>query len=252
VNSLLLTDIDGTLLGDDEAMWRLLELLRENRGTMGFGVASGRYIDMVVEVLEQHNIAEYMDIIISSVGTEVYYGPDRRPDRGWASHLRWKWRPERIHEALDDLPYLSLQQDQKTQREFKISYDMDCNTNHEQALHEVREKLTRAGVAHSLIFSHGSFLDILPHRASKGKAVRFISGKWNIPITNIATAGDSGNDRDMLIGQTAGIVVGNYDPELEDLHAASERVYFAQAHCAGGIIEGLEHYGLLKTVEAVS
>ena len=61
-----------------------------------------------------------------------------------------------------------------------------------------------------------------------------------------ASAGDSGNDRDMLLGQTAGIVVGNYDKELEPLRQARySRVYFADANYADGIIEGLRHYGLL-------
>ncbi len=50
----------------------------------------------------------------------------------------------------------------------------------------------------------------------------------------------------MLVGQTAGIVVGNHDPELASLrHSKSHRVYFAQAHYAGGILEGLEHYGFV-------
>ena len=52
----------------------------------------------------------------------------------------------------------------------------------------------------------------------------------------------------MLIGQTAGIVVGNHDEELSDLRQRSaHRLYFAQAHCAGGIIEGLRHYGFVPS-----
>jgi sucrose-phosphate synthase len=55
----------------------------------------------------------------------------------------------------------------------------------------------------------------------------------------------------MLIGQTAGIVVGNYDEELSELRQPSaHRLYFAQAHCAGGIIEGLQHYGFLPPLDA--
>jgi sucrose-phosphate synthase len=54
----------------------------------------------------------------------------------------------------------------------------------------------------------------------------------------------------MLIGQTAGIVVGNHDSELQDLkQSRAARVYFADACCAGGIIEGLYHYGLIKQPE---
>ncbi len=76
--------------------------------------------------------------------------------------------------------------------------------------------------------------------------MRYLARKWNIPIEQVATAGDSGNDRDMLQGRTAGIVVGNYDKELASLRASKPgRIHFAEACYAEGIIEGLQHYGML-------
>lgn len=240
----LITDIDNTLLGDDESLRQLLALIRQNRKQVGFGVASGRHLDSITELLRRYEILDLMDIIISSVGTEIYYGAELRPDKGWASHLKWKWRPDRVREALAAFAFLKLQADPLTQREFKISYDLDASVDTQTALRDVRESLLKCGSACSIVFSHGSYLDVLPHRASKGKAVRYLSGKWNIPIPNIITAGDSGNDRDMLLGGTAGIVVGNYDPELEDLRADGHRVFFAPAHCSAGILEGLRHYRL--------
>jgi len=244
VEALLLTDIDNTLLGDDDAMERLLALLKDQRHRIGFGVASGRYKDMVVEVLEEHGIDD-LDVIISSVGAEIYYGRDLVPDKGWASHLRNKWRPERIHDALDTLSFLSLQEDENTQREFKVSYDLDKDTSSEDALPQIYDALGRCGVPHTVIFSHGVYVDVLPLRASKGKAVRYLSNKWNIPLESIATAGDSGNDADMLRGRTSGIAVGNYSEELEPLRQETGRIYFAKAEYASGIIEGLRHYGLI-------
>jgi sucrose-phosphate synthase len=249
LDSLLITDIDNTLLGDDEALQRLKEIIHEHRDHMGFGVASGRAFELVTDVMEANGIDE-LDLVISAVGSEIYYGTEFVPDKGWASHLRSKWRPDRIREALEKLPYLQLQTEDHTQREFKISYDLDESVSSDEALAEIHEELARAKAAYSLIFSHGTFIDILPHRASKGKAVRYVSGKWNIPLERVATAGDSGNDRDMLMGQTAGIVVGNHDEELQSLkRSKASRVYFATAHCAGGIIEGLEHYGLIGSSE---
>lgn len=244
VEALLITDIDNTLLGDDESMGRLLELLKDQRYRIGFGVASGRYKDMIVEVLDEHGIDE-LDVIISSVGAEIYYGRDLVPDKGWASHLRNKWRPERVQDALDKLSFLTVQKDDKTQREFKVSYDLDKDVPPDEALPQIHDALDRCGVPHTVIFSHGVYVDVLPLRASKGKAVRYLSNKWNIPLENIATAGDSGNDTDMLKGRTSGIVVGNYAEELEPLRRHDGRVYFARAPYSAGIIEGLEHYGLL-------
>jgi sucrose-phosphate synthase len=253
LDCVLITDIDNTLLGDDAALQRLIEILRHNRQRMGFGVASGRSVELVTEALTEAGVHDMMDVIIASVGAEIYYGPDHVPDRGRAAQLRYKWRPDRVHEALEPLRFVRLQKAPYSQGEFKISYLVDGGMNEEKALSTIRESLARARLAYKLIFSHGKYLDILPHRASKGKAVRYLSGKWNIPLERIATAGDSGNDRDMLLGRTSGIVVGNYDRELESLRKSkASRVYFAESHYAGGIIEGLQHYEMIPAAEPVT
>ncbi len=245
LDALLITDIDNTLLGDDDSMVRLLQYLKDERPRIGFGVASGRYIDKIEEVIEEHNV-EGLDVVIASVGAEIYYGQKLVPDKGWASHLRNKWKPDRVRDALENLSFLTVQEDLATQREFKISYDLTGDMPPEEAMPQIYDALGRCGVPHTVIFSHGVYIDVLPLRASKGKAVRFLSNKWNISLENIATAGDSGNDIDMLKGRTAGIAVGNYSSELSSLQREGTRVYFAKGAYSEGIIEGLRHYGLLN------
>ena len=51
----------------------------------------------------------------------------------------------------------------------------------------------------------------------------------------------------MLAGNTLAVVVGNYSVELEKLREYP-RVYFADAHHAAGIIEGIEYYDFLDTI----
>ncbi len=245
LDKILITDIDNTLIGDDEACQRLLELLGRHRRHIGFGIASGRSLELVREALEEQGIKD-IDLIISSVGAEIYYGPEFTPDRGWARQLRSKWRPDRIREALDALDFLQLQDRDFAQREFKISYDLSEEITAEDAEPLLYEALNTSESAYSLIISHGTFVDVLPHRASKGKAVRYLARKWNFPIEQVATAGDSGNDRDMLQGRTAGIVVANHDQELASLKDSKpSRVHFASGSYADGIIEGLHHYRLI-------
>lgn len=232
-------------MGDDEALARLVALLEEHGERFGFGVATGRSIDLAMEVLREAGI-EQIDVVVASVGAEVYYGPECIPDKGWASHLRAKWRPDRVHQALDSLPFLCLQTGDHAQREFKISYNLDEAVDPAEALPIIHDALTKAKAAYNLVFSHGTFVDILAPRASKGKAIRHLSDKWNIPLKRIATAGDSGNDRDMLMGRTAGIVVANHSTELDSLqNTRANLVYFARSAHAAGILEGLRHYGFL-------
>jgi sucrose-phosphate synthase len=72
-------------------------------------------------------------------------------------------------------------------------------------------------------------------------ALRYFATKWGIPLERCFVAGDSGNDEEMLSGNTLAVVVGNHDRELEKLRG-NPLVYFANGHFARGIIEGIEHY----------
>jgi sucrose-phosphate synthase len=75
-------------------------------------------------------------------------------------------------------------------------------------------------------------------------AIRFICYKWNLRPDRLLVAGDSGNDADMLSGDTLGVVVGNHTSELDDLRG-HPRIYFAEGNHAWGVIEGMDHYDFL-------
>jgi sucrose-phosphate synthase len=242
VKRLLISDIDYTLIheggeGDPEALSALKALLTKH--AIGFGVATGRSVELVKAVLKTHDLPQ-PDIVISSVGSEIYYGKELIIDNGYQQHIGYQWKPERIREVLSQFDFLTLQESE-AQRKFKVSYYMQSD---ETKLRRITQALSEAKLRYNLIFSHGQFLDILPHRASKGKAIRYLSHKWGVAPENIAVAGDSGNDEEMLRGSFCGIVVGNHAEELAKLKG-KPRIYFAKGHYARGIIEGLKHYGFI-------
>ena len=78
------------------------------------------------------------------------------------------------------------------------------------ALRTLQAMLRAQRLSAKLIYSHESFLDVLPVRASKGQAVRYLAYKWGLPLGNFLVAGDSGNDEEMLLGDTLAVVVGNH------------------------------------------
>lgn len=112
---------------------------------------------------------------------------------------------------------------------------------------KISQHLRGHGLHAQVIYSHGEFLDILPIRASKGHAIRYLSYKWGLPLTNFLVSGDSGNDIEMLIGDTMAVVVGNYSEDLSHLKGIP-RIYFAEATHANGILEGMQHYKFGKPI----
>ncbi len=239
VERLLITDIDNTLLGDRASLEKLIELLDRHSSSLAWGVATGRSLELTMEVITEHDIPN-PDILICSVGATIYYGPDLRVDKGWQQHISYQWHPDRIKEVLGDLPFLEFQP-AEGQHHFKISFLMDNKSGH---IEKVEKRLREARLNCEIIYSHGRFLDILPHRASKGKAIKYLQYKWNIPVNHVMVAGDSGNDEDMLRSGPCALVVGNHSEELSHLEGR-RKIYFSKREYAAGIIDGLRHYGFL-------
>jgi sucrose-phosphate synthase len=239
LNHLFITDIDNTLIGDDESLHQLLALLEENRERMAWGVATGRSIGLTLDAMTEYNIP-IPDVLICSVGTEIYYGPDLRMDKGWQQHISYRWQPEKIKKFLGEVAFLTFQE-AEGQRSYKISYYMADDYDYLAWVHRV---LDEAKLQCEVIYSHGQFLDILPLRASKGKAIDYVINKYGFPPRHVMVSGDSGNDADMLLGQARGLVVGNYADELEKFKG-KPRLYFSKDNYAAGIIDGLHHFGLI-------
>ncbi|UCE51595.1 MAG: HAD-IIB family hydrolase [Desulfobacterales bacterium] len=241
LNYFIVANIDDTLIGgNNENLKELLNLLQENRKHIGFGLATGRTIESATEYLKKHRVP-MPDVIITSVGSEIYYGKNLHYGRGWETHISAKWNRDKIVKLLKNLAFLKCQR-AEAQRRFKISYEIKPNKDRLAMIHE---RLLRNKCRYNLIYSQDRYLDILPFRASKGKAIRYLSYKWEIPLRNFLVCGDSGNDEEMLRGEPLGVVVGNYSPELKKLKGNRD-VYFAKQEYSGGILEGINRYKFIE------
>lgn len=241
----IITDIDYTLIGDDRSLSKFNKELKQMSPKIGFGVATGRVIESAVKAIKENHIT-LPDLFITSVGSEIYYNykDDLVYSTGWDAHISHHWQRDKIVELLSRFDFL-VYQEKENQRKFKISYYCDDNAKN---LNKVRDLLLKNKIKCNLIFSHGQYLDILPYRASKGKAIRYLAYRWNIPFDKILVAGDSGNDKEMLKGDLLGVVVANYSPELNELKGM-RRVYFSDKEFAAGITDGIIHYNFLNERE---
>ncbi len=243
IDRLLVCSLDNTLLGDEEGLQALMVRLREAGGRVGFGVATGRNTDTALRLLRAHGLPT-PDLLLSGVGSEIHYSGRRDEDPGWRRHIDYRWNPDALRALMKEIPGLKLQP-QRDQSLHKLSYYVD--PDRWAGLDEIRARLRRADLHVKLIYSFDMFLDVLPVRASKGLALRYVANKWRLPVERMLVAGDSGNDEEMLCGQVLGVVVGNYSPELERLRPC-QRTYFAKQPNAWGVLEGIDHYDFLGEI----
>jgi hypothetical protein len=245
---LFVTDLDHTLVGDDDALKELNQKLAQHRQEYGTKIvyATGRSRSIYHELKAEKQLLD-PDALIASVGTEIYED-DRNdaPDPAWSEKLSEGWDRERVVATTAHYSDLVPQEDSE-QRPFKVSYFLTEEAAVE-VLPRLDSQLSEGGLDVKLIYSGSKDLDILPRNADKGLAVQFLQQKWGIDSTRTVVCGDSGNDIALFsVGSLRGIIVGNARPELRqwyDNNPADYR-YLAQAQCAGGILEGLHHFGFL-------
>ncbi|MFV2055936.1 MAG: HAD-IIB family hydrolase [Thiohalomonadales bacterium] len=243
IDRMVVCDIDNTLIGANESLYQLMDMIENSDGKVGFAVATGRRIDSAMSVLNEYDLPT-PDLFISSVGSEIHYGHRMVEDSLWYKHINYRWHPEALQDTLLRLPGLKLQPS-IDQRRFKVSFLIDPSKA--PSIKEIRSHLRKRDLHAKLIYSHQSFLDLLPERASKGMAVRYIAARWGLTPGRILVAGDSGNDAEMLKGNTLGVVVGNYSKELANLRG-QHNIYFADRYYAAGVIEGIRHYNFLDDI----
>jgi len=237
----IITDLDQNLLGDPESLADFVSVIRENRKCTTFAIATGRRLDDALRILKRFGIPQ-PDLLITSLGTEIYYAPRLTADTGWSRHIDYLWNPRAVHRVLDELPGLKRQPGSEQSR-FKISYYIDLSKA--PAIGEINSLLHQNDQSVNVFFSFGQFLDIVPVRASKGFALRWFTDQWDIPLGHVLAAGGSGADEDMMRGNTQAVVVANrHHEELSEL-ADVENIYYARQPFAAGILEAIRHYEFL-------
>ncbi len=107
LNNFIITDIDNTLIGEDNSsLEELISIIRENRDILGFGIATGRSADSAMSYLKEYDVPE-PDVLIASVGSEIFYNGAAMYDYGWDTHISHKWDRNKIVQILMGLLFLN-------------------------------------------------------------------------------------------------------------------------------------------------
>ena len=234
---ILVSDIDGTLVGDDGALARFAAWRVRHRDDHRLVYATGRHLPSVERLIATSELPE-PDAVVSAVGTEVHDG-NGRSWPGWRERLV-PWDAEAVRHALRGHAALRLQEDE-AQTPVKVSFD--AGRLDPDALGAIEATLDAAALPAIVVYSQDRFLDVLPAMAGKGQAARFLADEWGVAPHDVLAFGDSGNDIELFRCGFRGTLVGNALPELRD--AVGDDVYHSPHPFADGVLDGIRHWSRL-------
>jgi sucrose-6F-phosphate phosphohydrolase len=240
---LFATDLDGTLLGNAEATHRFKAawdaLSPAARPLLVYN--SGRLVADLRRFVDDGTLP-LGDYWIGGVGTEVFDVRAGRLLTGFNRHLAEGWDLERVRAVARAFAGIRPQPDE-FQTAYKSSWYLPNATP--ATLRELKRRLAEAGVAAQVVYSSARDLDLLPQRATKGGALRWLCEELDLPFSQVLVAGDTGNDASMFrLPGVRGIIVENALPELYEA-TVDIPIYSSRRILADGVLDGLCHYGII-------
>jgi len=235
----LVTDLDGTLLGGSTA-WRrrFYRWLQRRREQVLHVFCTGRDLASIARLLEQdaeHGLRA-PHLVIGDVGCTVACGHSLEPLPLAVDPIeqRWQGKPERLLPLLAGVEGLSPQP-VSSHRRLAYYYEPDTFD------HGLLAELAAHGV--DCLLSDNRYLDLLPAGVNKGSTLLELLKLLELDAAQVVTAGDTLNDLAMFETGLAGVMVGNAEAALLAELPRLPRTYLAQGHGCEGIAEGLRHFG---------
>lgn len=238
---IIATDLDGTLLGGTEggkaALYGWLSARAENTLLV---FATGRGLESVLPLLNDPWLPR-PDFIIADVGATVVNGPDLEPIQPLQGEISRRWPG--THAVVSKCARFTALVRQEVPQERRASFE------HIGPLPEGFEDEAR-NLGCDVLVSADKYVDVLPAGVSKGSTLRRLVEHLGGDLSRVTVAGDTLNDLSLYTIGAKGIVVGNAEAALVERTARLRSVFIADQPGAGGIFEGLQHFGVASPSSA--
>lgn len=257
MTQLVAFDMDGTLLMPDhrpgEETLHTLDRLQERGITLTF--ATGRHVLEMQPFLRKFGLSGWL---ITGNGTRIHtaegkslFRCDLAPDVAeYVLHSHWQTTAS-IHVFNDsgwltdrDIPGLlnahghSGFRYQLTDLRRLSAHEVTkiCFCGDHDDLCQLRIDLqAQLGDEAAICFSAFDCLEVLPRNCNKGAALKVLSERLDIPLSDCMAFGDAMNDREMLASVGRGVIMGNAMPQL--IQSLPQLPVIG--HCAG---QAISHY----------
>jgi sucrose-6F-phosphate phosphohydrolase len=233
---MLVTDLDGTLLGDDAALRRFHHWVAEEGAEYVLVYATGRTASDVSRLVMRGELPA-PDYTVGALGTELYEHVSNSLAAIGPRFGDGRWDPHHVRRALARYPEIRLQPDE-FQSQFKASFYLESAAPKQLAA--IDAALADARIHCERSYSGDRYLDVLPRGVSKGATARLLATKLSVPLENVVACGDSGNDVSLFGQGFRGVLVGNAEAAM--LASASEDVYRSALTFADGVLDGLRYW----------
>ncbi|MBM3267208.1 MAG: HAD hydrolase family protein [Candidatus Sericytochromatia bacterium] len=233
---LLVTDLDGTLVGDGEALRAFLAWWRKARSDVRLVYNTARTWPSAQGLLRSHGLP-WPDAVVTGLGTEIRFRRGGPPDPAWAGRMAARWDRRAVMAIAASLGSRLVPQPSIAQGPHKASFEVADPADALRFL----DRLLGARLWVHAGLTQERFVDVIPFLAGKGAATAHLRLRFGISAGRTMTIGDSENDLGMLSRPGPAIAVGNASPGL--LGMLGSHVYRAPSAAAAGILEGLRHFG---------
>ena len=267
-NILLCSDMDRTILPngaeDESPQARSVLRLLVERPEIQLAYVSGRDKRLIQKAIAEYDLP-LPDYAVGDVGTTIYelQGGNWSPWEAWFEEIAKDWNGldrEGLSGLLKGHEDLTLQEPEKQNR-FKLSYYTDEGVDSRRLVDQMQKQLSRQKLRCRIIWSVDEqrglgLVDVLPQRASKLHAIRYLMDQKGYLKSRVVFCGDSGNDLNVLTSDIQAVLVKNASDEVrrEALDSVAkngrpESLYVAKGNFMGmngnytaGVLEGLAHF----------
>lgn len=264
---LLCTDLDRTIIpnGEEPESPRARDVFRQLTEIRGVVLAyvSGRGKDLLEDAVKRFELPRPA-YAVGDVGTSMFRNDEGEfiPIPSWHEEISHDW-PNEPRETfapiISHLPQLEPQP-KENQSPFKLSYYAPIDIDQIELIPKISDFIERSGYRAELIWSVDELnsiglLDIIPRKAGKYHAVKFLMRMLGFDRESTLFAGDSGNDLPVITSELNSVLVRNARSDVRRLaleQIAPEnrsRLYLAQGGFMGmngnysaGVVEGAAHF----------